>query len=191
MWNGNITSTTLYNINEGLQQGAVTSPRLFIILTKGVLKINNVNVPGTKKFAIAYADDLVVYVADKDPSVVQTKLEEMVNNVNQYYTNWNLRINHKKCETILFHEPLRFISLARREKIKKFSINFNSSNNTQHKIEHKKIVKYLGLNIDYLCKLNNHIFIQLKRHHKLIRLTVVYFLIKILSLELKLYYTYY
>ena len=74
-----------------------------------------------------------------------------------------MHINPHKCETILFHLPLRFVSNAIRKLINEFYINFKLDNNTVTKIEHKKIVKYLSIHLDYLFRLNNHIDIQLEK----------------------------
>ena len=162
-WNGRKVSSREFCIEEGFQQGAVTSPRLFNILTRKVLKLSSFNKPNSKTYAIAYADDLVVYTADKDPDVVKQKLEKLVGAVNTHYINWNLRISFKKCETILFHKPLRFISPARRKKIKEFCIKIEQRDGSYQTIEHKKKVKYLGMELDYLCKINDHVSNQLNK----------------------------
>jgi len=67
---GEIHCTTSYRINNGLQQGTVNSPILFNIYTCEMLKLFNLNQPRNPQ-AIAFADDLIVYVVDSWPSVIQ------------------------------------------------------------------------------------------------------------------------
>ena len=47
--------------------------------------------------------------------------------------------------------------------IKNFNIKIKNSNNTYTAIKHQKLVKYLGIHLDYLFKLNDHISIQLNK----------------------------
>ncbi|KAK0163926.1 hypothetical protein PV328_002611 [Microctonus aethiopoides] len=63
LWDGNETSDTTLYIKEGLQQGTATSPILFNIFnadTINLFELNNNN----DTYSIAFADDLIVYVAD-------------------------------------------------------------------------------------------------------------------------------
>ena len=73
-WNGKITSTLNFKIEEELQQGSVISPKLFNLLTKGVLEIGNAN-SNNSIYSTTYADDLMVYAGDKDPVKVQNTLQ--------------------------------------------------------------------------------------------------------------------
>ncbi|XP_039312446.1 uncharacterized protein LOC120359363 [Solenopsis invicta] len=68
--NGGTYSDIVFKINNGLQQGIVNSPILFNIYTAEVLKLFNLNTPKNPQ-AIAFADDLIVYVADSWPSKIQ------------------------------------------------------------------------------------------------------------------------
>lgn len=118
-----------------------------------------------KKYAIAFADDLKIMVAHKNPIIVQKTLEEMLHEVNQFYFNWNLRINPSKCETILYRPPsMCGIRKKKRDVLRNFSKTFkNLKNNTTQKIDHKKTVKYLGVHLDHLLRMNNHVELQLKK----------------------------
>lgn len=174
IWNGTIISEIIFLILEGLQQGTINSPKLFSILSRGVLLLFRHN-GQLKKYAIAYADDLKVMAAHKNPTVVQDELEIMLDELNTHYHDWNLRINPDKCETILYHQPQNKLNSNKRLAIKHFSINFtNKENHRVHKIKHKKTVKYLGVHLDYLLRLNDHVTIQLKKasdtHKKYARL---------------------
>lgn len=80
------------------------------------------------------------------------------------YQAWNLRINPAKCETILFSKPVRYLSKERKEGKNNFVIKTNKPGTTLDvEIPHKKLVKYLGVNLDYLLRLNQHVEIQLEK----------------------------
>lgn len=114
--------------------------------------------------SIAFADDLVAYAAGKYPIEIQCSLESLVNKINAYYQVWNLRINPDKCETILFQKPSRY--LTRNNKCFKNEFRIKTSRpgiNIEIEIPDKKIVKYLGVHLDYLLRLNNHHEIQLEK----------------------------
>lgn len=57
-WDGANFSTLVFHIQEGLQQGTVTSPALFIIFTSSILNKFGLN-SGNNTYAGAYADDEV------------------------------------------------------------------------------------------------------------------------------------
>lgn len=165
-YNGEKISSLFFDIIEGLMQGTVNTPELFNIFTYNIPILFGLNDNNTH--SVAFADDFIILVADKFPSIVQAKLEDLVNKVNQHYSLWNLRINPSKCETILFHKPLRFLTSSIRTQIKAFTINI-FHNNSKYPIEHKKVVKYLGVQLDYLFRLNIHVNAQLNKAKKSFR----------------------
>lgn len=71
---GETLSNKIFKINNGLQQGTVNSPILFNIFTAEVLKIFNLNQPN-KPQAIAFADNLIIYLVDSWPSRIQQTLQ--------------------------------------------------------------------------------------------------------------------
>ena len=160
-WDGKYVSNLIFNILEGLSQGTVNSTPLFNIYNSKVLNIDGLN-SNNNTHSIAFADDLVIYVVDRDPAIVNEKLLTLSSNVNKFYLNWNLKTNPKKCESIVFHQPLRFIGNKKRENIKNFQINLVTDNNV-HQIENKKSVRYLGVQLDYLMRMNQHIELQLNK----------------------------
>ena len=87
---------------------------------------------------------------------------------NLEYIKWNLKINPSKCETILFRKPLNKISSTIRPDINNFSISIKI-NNVHYKIDHKKEVRYLGVILDHLLRLNTHIKTQLEKAKKVFR----------------------
>lgn len=93
-----------YRIHNGLQQGTVNSPILFSIYTSDMLKIFNLNQTGNPQ-AIAFVDDLIIYLADSWPTEIQKKLQEIFHKLEFYFKTWKLTVNIDKCETILFRPP--------------------------------------------------------------------------------------
>ena len=152
IWDGKRISQMVFLLLEGLGQGIVSSPPLFNIYTKEVLKFK-IERSITKNNSLrierlAFADDLIVYVIGEDPAQICEALERIVKVINEYYLLRNLKINPSKCETIVFHEPLRFLTPSTREKIKKFKITIRLDN-VEHLVQHKNVVKYLGVKLDY------------------------------------------
>lgn len=162
-WDGANTSTYIFKITEGLQQGTVTSPILFNIFNAEVINAFNLN-SGNNTHSIAYADDLVIYAADTDPDSIQQKLNDLVNQVNSYYLDWNLRINPAKSEAILFRKTVNQIPFYTVKKLKNFKINISDpGSNESIAIPTKNLVKYLGIKFDYLIRMNDHHTSQLKK----------------------------
>lgn len=160
-WDGNHISNRAFDIIEGLMHGTVNSPLIFNIYTHKVPTLFNSNHTGNT-YATAFADDLIILAADKQPAIVQDKLEKIVNDICIHYLKWNLKINPNKCETILFRKPLNAIGNNKRTDIKNFHINI-SIDNKQIQVEHKRSVRYLGVILDDLLRLNAHILSQLDK----------------------------
>ncbi|KAH0561117.1 hypothetical protein KQX54_013277 [Cotesia glomerata] len=80
-WDDKIKSSKLFNIREGLQQGTVNSPTLFNIFTSHILNAFKLN-QNNNTYSIAYADDLIIYVAAKYPKELKDQLETIVNKIN-------------------------------------------------------------------------------------------------------------
>lgn len=97
-------------------------------------------------------------------------LEAAVDNVNNYLASWNLRINPSKCETILFRKPLAKLTSKSIVGQKNFQIStFVPGTNTRSPIPHRKVIKYLGVHIDYLLRGNKHLEIQIEKAGKAFR----------------------
>lgn len=155
-------SRNTYKINNGLQQGTVNSPILFNIYTSDLLKMFELNQP-KKVQAIAFADDLIVYIADEWPSRIQQELQSIFRKLEFYYETWKLKINIDKCKTILFRTTLGYANRNVRKNYKTFAIESTPKNNIAEKIPHKNIVKYLGINLDERLHYKTHVEIQLKK----------------------------
>ena len=142
-------------------QGTVNSPELFNIFTHGIPNLFSLNT-GNNNYSASFADDFIILVADKYPNTVQTKLDTLLNQINVHYKQCNLKINPSKWESILFHKPLRFLGRNIRTQIKNFQLQIREPGSA-HPIEHKKIVRYLGIQLDYLLRLTTHVNTQLSK----------------------------
>lgn len=185
-WDGTSSSTQTFIIEEGLQQGTVNSPILFNIYTSDILRLFGIN-NGDKTSAIAFADDIIVYTTDNKVSKVQTALENIVEKINLYYISWNLRLSPTKCETIVFRKPLIKYASKSKAGYKDFQIQTTiPGTNNKANIPHKKVVKYLGVQIDYLLRGNNYIDMQLDKAKRALQANGRIFFNKHLSSKTKI-----
>lgn len=91
-------------------------------------------------------------------------MENIVEKIDDYYKTWNLRLSPSKCETILFRKLVENITSKAKVGYKNFQINITiPGTNIKEAVPHKKVVKYLGVQIDYLLRENKHIDTQLAK----------------------------
>ena len=128
------TSNKIYKINNGLQQGTVTSPILFILFINDLLNI--INNHEKNNFGIAFADDIIIYTANKNYHILQQDLQNLFNIVQNYILDWNLMINYEKCELILFRDTLSKCHNSVRKNWKQLSIQAVNQN---IKIQHQMV----------------------------------------------------
>ncbi|KAL7286456.1 hypothetical protein TKK_0019402 [Trichogramma kaykai] len=84
VWNGSVTSDFEFSIREGLMQGTVNSPILFNIFTHKICSLNVFN-NRPDAYSLAFADDLVLLAAGRDPLCVESHLQDLVNAVDRHY----------------------------------------------------------------------------------------------------------
>lgn len=178
---GNMASN-LCVIKNGLQQGTINSPILFNIYTDDILRLFGPDKTGCS--AIAFADDLIVYRAGKDPKKVQAELQLTINKIFNYYTSWKLKVNVDKCETILFRPSIRIAWHKIAKNYKSFCISADPYSGK--KIIHKKEVKYLGVYLDERFLLNSHPLLQLKKARSVYILCARLFQSRALSAKAKI-----
>lgn len=70
---GRDRSNLEFQVEEGLQHGTVNAPLLFSIYTSHILNLCGLNT-GNGTFSIAFADDLVLYIANKSKKKAQELL---------------------------------------------------------------------------------------------------------------------
>jgi hypothetical protein len=92
------------------------------------------------KYAIAYADDIVIYCAGEKVSDIQDEMQKMFNLISDYCLVWKLKINYQKCETILFRDTVDKTNYN----IKKNWKNFEIKDPNQEALPKRTKVKYLG-----------------------------------------------
>lgn len=182
---GETYSTKTYKLYNGLQQGSVNAPILFNIYLSEMLDLFEINTPEGPQ-AIAFADDIIVYVGNSWVSRIQSKLQHIFRKVEQYCDTWRLKLNLSKCETILFRPALFRTNKNVKRHYKTFKIVSTPKNNISQNIQHKKIVKYLGINIDERLHYGRHVEIQIEKATKTFMSLKRLFYSKFLHEEIKL-----
>lgn len=143
---GNRYSKKCYKMCNGLQQGTVNAPVLFNLYISDLInQIENM---------IAFADDMIIYYADKSIEAITENVQNMYDLIENYTADWNININPQKCETILFRPSVAKCNSNIKRKWKMFSIKSKMKNTT---IPNKQIVKYLGVHLDKFLYYNEHV----------------------------------
>ena len=93
--NGTNSNTKIFK--EGVPQGTVLGPVLFLIYINDILKKI-----GPEVECSLYADDLAIWTQSNKIEEAKTKLEEAVNEVRRWAEEWRMGINFAKCEIGLF-----------------------------------------------------------------------------------------
>ena len=154
-----VKSNKTYKINNGLQQGTVTSPMLFLIFINEMLDL--INNQRKINYSIAFADDIIIYNSNQNLKFIKNDLQNLFNLVQNYIKSWKLVINYNKCELILFRNVLNKCHNSVRKNWKSFHISGENNN-----IFQKKCVKYLGININPNLNYTNHILAILGKARK-------------------------
>ena len=126
----------LSNLTIGIPQGSALGPTLFLIF------INDISQYVLNGSCNIFADDVVIYVTGKDVTEVNSKLQENLNQINQWYTNNRLRINNDKTK----------VMLLKSKSCSELNIVVEGK-----KLEQVNVIKYLGLTIDDRLKWNSHV----------------------------------
>lgn len=154
-------NSKIFKITEGLQQGTVNSPVLFNIFSANIIDLNTTN---SRTHSIAFANDLIVYVADRHPKVIEEKLNTIFNKTNCCYSSWRLRLNPEKYQSILIRRPSNTVTKINGNKNHTIQLSTHIPGTLNIiSVPHCKSVKYLGLHIDELLRLDYHITNQLKK----------------------------
>lgn len=95
------TNSRQYSLENGVQQGAVSSPLLFNIFMSDILSMYDINTSPSLK-GIGFADDLVIYCRNKNVNLAKNELQATFHKIINYFNTWKLKCNVEKCETILF-----------------------------------------------------------------------------------------
>lgn len=116
-------------IKNGVPQGGVLSPTLFLIF------INDIKETITRKVThTMYADDLALICAEKEPGTAKVRLQGTLKNIESWSKQWGLKINKKKTTYTTF-------SLSRKTPTIKLDMD-------GHTLELNNNPTYLGVTFD-------------------------------------------
>ena len=133
----NVCSNTQH-ITHGVPQGSILGPLLFCLL------INDLYLNLKSSRILLYADDAVVYFADKDVSIIQNTLNLEIDNIAKWFSDNCLVINLKsgKTEFVLYGTPQKIRNSSCEIKINGVKVN------------RVKLYEYLGVVLDSNLNLN-------------------------------------
>ena len=134
----------------GVPQGSILGPLLFLILFNDVVDvIEHLSI-------LKYADDTVLYVADKNIQSIKAKLSKDMDFLADWLKNNELVLNLKKgkTESLLFGTSQRIAKESEPLKIK--MLDQTVINNTTE-------YKYLGVRVDSSLNLNSNVHTCFKR----------------------------
>lgn len=130
---------------------------------------------------------LILYVVAKYPNDAKQILEKLVNKIYRDYKLCKLKVNADKCETILVRLSTLYLSNPEQVGWKKFQIKIEDPDTKgTTKILHRRSVKYLGVQIDDLLRMNAHPEVQLEKARRAFMAHGNYFYNRHLSNRVKL-----
>ncbi|XP_075162727.1 uncharacterized protein LOC142235357 [Haematobia irritans] len=107
-------NSKVFNVHNGLQQGTVLAPILFNLYILDLLNtIDNI---------ISFADDIIIYNTGETISEINTELQQSFDVVETYATDWHMKINTDKCESILFRPPVNRCNSNVRKRWRTFGV---------------------------------------------------------------------
>lgn len=144
---------------DGLQQGTVLAPLLYMLYTRHLLLDSAFNTTNTG--IIAFADDIIVYTGGAYVADINRRLQRAVNVVATFFEDWKQRINVTKCETILFRSALRDGPADFQRHWRRFGIELNGV-----RVTNKESVRYLGVQLSNKGNFNEHCRSQISKSRK-------------------------
>ncbi|XP_067118752.1 uncharacterized protein [Centruroides vittatus] len=122
-------------ITRGCPQGSSSGPLLWIILYNGLLHIQDKAHSNLKAKIIGFADDTLILMNHRNQEVLQSRMNSLLDNIQDWTVKNKLIINTNKCACIVFprKKPLN----------KKPSIKIRNE-----RIRCTDIIKYLGIQVD-------------------------------------------
>lgn len=145
----NRTISNHREIVAGTPQGCIVSALLFILYLNDIPQGPNTY---CKIKRMLFADDIVIYSTTKNLAFANSLLNNYLNSIYDYITNWKLKINMKKCETISFVGHFTDMNKI----IRKQALNMKLKIKNEV-IKNVKTVKYLGIHISQNLQFNTHV----------------------------------
>ena len=148
--------TILMRPIQGSQQGAILSPLAWNLVFEGFLDLHK---SGPVQ-AQAFADDGILYIVGKDPSVMLDLMQEALNKTAQWGLNNSLTFPAEKTTAMFFHRKYRWKLPKRKLKLSGIEINYTERQT------------FLGLCFDPKLSFTDHInqkISKVKKHLMLIR----------------------
>ena len=84
-------------LKEGVPQGGVLSPTLFLVYINDVLATIPRQVSNT-----LHADDLAIWTASEHTGTATYRIQQAVNNIDQWTQDWGFEVNNTKTQATLF-----------------------------------------------------------------------------------------
>ena len=138
--NGNTASSERLQKN-GVPQGGVLSVVLFLIAMESLKKIRSKN-SGVN--ILTYADDIVAYISHKDKNVIQSNLQNLLKDLEEWCRMYGFSFSVRKTKAMEFRQTKR--------KPWKVNLMLNNTN-----LEYVPNYKFLGLNFNCYLSWNHHI----------------------------------
>ena len=131
-------TSNLVKIREGVPQGGVISPTLFLVFIDDITESMNTHISRA-----LHADDLAIWTAAEHVSTASVRIQEALDSISSWAQEWFVQINHKKTEATCF-------SLSPKEE--EFSLKVNGE-----KVQKQDNPTYLGVKLDRKLTWNPHI----------------------------------
>ena len=144
------TVSEIGQINNGVPQGTVLSPILYIMY---VAALSNLNINGK---IYSYADDTAIIVSDSTWDTVWNKSEADMLIIDKWFLANNLKINYDKSKFVAFSNDIRTTPQKSEITIHN-QLNCNFTTCTCPKLFKQAFSKYLGITIDQNLTWNIHI----------------------------------
>ena len=139
---GNVQSNT-YTQEQGLPQGSVLSPTLFLIMINDMLE--KVHEDSFKLRYSFYADDVTIWSSNSNIDKAFAQIQKALNRCLSWCTKWGLQISPPKSKTMVFSRKNRVP-----DPLKLLSINGQN-------IPIVPTHKYLGMTLDSKLSFGSHI----------------------------------